>query len=357
MHIGGAERSVYQLIREQRKRGLAADVLVGSRAGFYGERAREEGATVYELGQKSALDLAGARRAGSIMQRYEVAHFHGVEPLLMEVARRKSGAFLAYTHRGGVRSYSMKKRARHWLVARCLGNFDALSANTKQSARAASQIFGLPIDRFKLVYNGVDFSLLQPVRSREDVLSELGIAPGELIVGTSAKLIPWKRIDRLVRAVAALKSLPFHCLIIGDGPERARLARLATDLGIAERVEFTGLQTRVGDYLQVLGVFVLPSGPAEAFGNAVVEAMGAGVPSVVFADGGGLPEHIEDGATGFVVADEGDFERRLRELLCDAALRSRIGEAGQASVRGKYTLEAMIKGYEAFYRSNRSSTG
>jgi glycosyltransferase involved in cell wall biosynthesis len=351
MHIGGAERSVYQLICEQRRRGLAADVLVGSRAGFYGERAREEGATVYELGQKSALDLAAARRAVSIMRRYEVAHFHGVEPLLMEIARRESGAFLAYTHRGGMKSYSMKKRVRHWFAARCLRRFDALSANTKQSARAASQMFRLPIDRFKLVYNGLDFSLLQPGRSREDVLTELGIASGEVIVGTSAKLIPLKRIDRLVRAVAELESLPVRCLIIGDGPEHPRLARLAIELGMAERVAFAGLQTRVADYLQVLDVFVLPSGPAEAFGNAVVEAMGAGVPSVVFADGGGLTEHIEHGATGFVVADERDFELRLRELLCDAELRRRIGEAGQASVLRKYTLEAMVEGYEAFYRS------
>jgi glycosyltransferase involved in cell wall biosynthesis len=352
MHIGGAERSVYQLVREQRRRGITADVLVGSRAGFYGERAREEGATVYELGQSSALDFAAARRARSIMRGYDVIHFQGVEPLLMEIARRRTRAFLAYTHRGGVRSYSMKKRARHRFVARSLRHFDALSANTKQSARAASEMFRLPIDRFKLVYNGIDFSLLQPVRSRKDVLNELSIGSGEMTVGTSAKLIPWKRIDRLVRAVAALESLPVRCLIVGDGPEYPRLVRLATELGIAERVAFTGLQARVGDYLQVLDVFVLPSGPAEAFGNAVVEAMGAGVPSLVFADGGGLTEHIEHEATGFVVADERDLELRLRGLLCDAELRRRIGDAGQAAVRRKYTLEAMVKGYEAFYRSS-----
>ena len=62
-----------------------------------------------------------------------------------------------------------------------------------------------------------------------------------------------------------------------------------------------------------MDVFALPSGPEESFGNAAVEAMGVGLPTVVFADGGGLVEHVIDGETGFVVRDQAEFVQRLRE--------------------------------------------
>jgi glycosyltransferase involved in cell wall biosynthesis len=348
LDIGGAERAVYQLVREQIRTGMRADVLVASHAGFYGELARQEGAVVHELRQRRALDIPRALTAASIIKRYEIAHFQGREPVLMEIARRQRKARLLYTHRGGVKHYSRSKRLRHRLVGRSLGDFDVLSANTVQSARAASKIFRMPQEEFHVVYNGVDFSLLAPTSAAEDVRAEAGLPSDVFVMGTCAKLLGLKRIDRLIRATAALPP-NVHCLVVGDGPQRRALELLAEDLGIRRRVAFVGLRESVGDYLQLMDVFALPSGPDEGFGNSLVEAMAVGIASVVFADGGGLLEHISDGRTGLVARDQRDFEGRLGELVEDSSLRRRMGQAASAFVRSRYTVEDAAAGYARLY--------
>lgn len=349
--MGGAP--VYQLVREQRRLGSEADILVAGRAGHYGELAREAGAQVFELGQRGALDPTVAWRAARLFDSYPLAHFHAPEPLPVAVAAHRHRLRLVYTHRGGNRNYPLRKRARHRIVGHYLrSSFDALTANTRQSAAAAEHIYALPRDSVGVVYNGLDFDLLTPKRDRDEVLAELG-APtdGVVRVGTSAILRPLKRVDRLLRAVASLASEPIHCYVIGDGPSRPELELLARQLRIAERVSFIGHKLHIGDYLQILDIFVLPSGPEEAFGNAAVEAMGVGIPTVVFRDGGGLTEHIHHDETGFIVPDQRGFEQRLRQLVRDRELRSRIGEAASIRVRSRYTVDAMVSGYENLYDS------
>jgi glycosyltransferase involved in cell wall biosynthesis len=343
---------VYQLVREQRRLGIEADVLVGSRGGFYGERTRETGARVHELHQHGALDVTVARRAAAVFDEYPIAHFHGPEPLLMAFAARERLA-LVYTHRGGNRNYEASKRVRHRLVGHYLRRrFEAVSANTTQSARSASHIFRIPLDSISVVYNGLDFTLLDPQRSRDDVLAELG-DPGEGIIriGTAAFLRTWKRIDRLIRAVAAMPDEPVRCYVFGDGPIRNELEHLASSLGAADRISFVGHKVHMGDYLQLLDIFFRPSGTEEAFGNAVVEAMGVGVPSIIVTDGGGMTEHIEDNSNGFVVSDQSALEQRLLTLVHDSELRRQVGRAGRHAVRSRYTLGRMIEGYQELYDS------
>jgi glycosyltransferase involved in cell wall biosynthesis len=88
-----------------------------------------------------------------------------------------------------------------------------------------------------------------------------------------------------------------------------------------------------------MDVFCLPSTGLESFGNAAVEAMAVGLPTVVFADGGGLVEHIDDGETGFVVSDQQELEDTLRRLLADVELRRRVGDRARGVVRRRYSLE------------------
>jgi glycosyltransferase involved in cell wall biosynthesis len=356
LDIGGAERAVFQLVREQRRQGVGADVLVGSHAGPYGERVRAVGATVHELGQRHALDVLRARPAAALFAAYDVVHVHVPEPLLVALAARRSRTWRAvYTHRGGIRDHAFAKRVRHAVVGRALRNrFDALSANTLQSARAAAALYRIPIARIPITYNGIDVALLAPARPLADVLGELPDAARTAVrLGTAANLRAWKRVDRLLRLVASLPGERIHAVILGDGPHRPELERLSRSLGVEDRVTFAGRREHIGDYLQAIDVFVLPSGPEEAFGNAVVEAMGVGLPVCVFADGGGLVEHVTDGETGFVVADERELVDRVRELVHDAGLRKRLGSAAQAAVRSRYAVAAMVHRYDELYGQAR----
>jgi glycosyltransferase involved in cell wall biosynthesis len=105
----------------------------------------------------------------------------------------------------------------------------------------------------------------------------------------------------------------------------------------------------VGDYLQVMDAFCLPSTSLESFGNAAVEAMAVGVPTIVFEDGGGLVEHVEQGRTGFVVADEDELRTVLLRLIDDEALRRRVGSCASETVRHRYALSKATEGYDALY--------
>jgi glycosyltransferase involved in cell wall biosynthesis len=351
MEIGGAERAVYQLVREQRRRGREADVLVASTAGLYGEKARETGAHVYELGARSTYDLGSGRSAANSFSRYEIVHFHCIEPALVRLAARMSGPRLFYTHRAGLFSYPIKRRVRYGLARQYLRHrFDGVSANTVQAAQAASTLFGIPQANIPVVYNGIDFSLLAPQRSPEDVLAELGSSRDHAVrIGTTASLRDLKRLDRLLHAIADLPAERLECVVVGDGPERKALEQLSVSLGVDDRVAFIGEKGHIGDYLQVFDVFTLPSGPEESFGNSAVEAMGCGLPTVVFSDGGGLTEHITDGKTGFLARDQAEYVRRLKHLIESAETRKVVGEAGRLAVEAKYAPETMVDRFDELY--------
>jgi glycosyltransferase involved in cell wall biosynthesis len=356
MDIGGAERALYQLVREQRRHGIAADIMLGLHAGYYGEKAREAGAMVIELGQKNSLDMSVAPRVAGILGGYDIVHFHGAELGMMRMAARARNVRRYYTHRGGIFDYPARQRLRYLAAGFYLRRrFAALSGNTDQGAAAASQLFGIPIGEIMTTYNGIDFSLLDPKRSAEAIRQEIGMpASGQIAIGTSANLRDWKRIDLLIEAMAR-PGVDAHCYIIGDGPARASLEQQVARLGIGDRVTFTGKKEHVGDYLQTLDIFVLPSGPEESFGNSAVEAMGVGLPTIVFRDGGGLPEHIEHGRTGYIVDDLDDLARTLARLVADPAEREKIGSTARETIRKKYSLDAMVEGYQRLYERSRES--
>ncbi len=350
MSIGGAERAVYQLVREQRARGVEADVVVGTEMGIYAEHARSAGAEVFELRCRNALDFRCSRILTRLARGYDIVHHHGIEPLLIAAAAHARRPRLVYTHRSGIRSHGPRKRLRLAVARPYLRRFTAVSGNTRHSALVFARFLGIPESDVAVVYNGLDFDLLAPKRPKFDVLAELPEqARSAFIVGTASHLQPLKRVDLLLKALAALSDADVHCIVLGDGPQRRSLEQISRELGLMDRVSFLGRREHVGDYLQVIHGFVLPSGPEEAFGNAAVEAMGVGVPTIIFADGGGLTEHITDRATGLVVKDVAGLTAALARLYVDEQLRREIGARGREYVRTSYSVDAMVERYAALY--------
>jgi glycosyltransferase involved in cell wall biosynthesis len=229
---------------------------------------------------------------------------------------------------------------RHW--------FHAISGNTSHAAHAAARLFHIDPEQIAVTYNGVEFGLLRPLRDPDDVHHELGLEAQAFVIGTAANLKPWKRIDRLLLAAKRMADERVRVLVIGDGVDRQRLEEVAARNGLESAVIFAGAKRHVADYLQVMDAFCLPSTGLESFGNAVVEAMGLGLPTVIFADGGGMLEHIDDGRNGFIVSTQSELERRLTELANDPDLRGRIGNAAR-DVRAQYAPERAAQAYRDLY--------
>jgi glycosyltransferase involved in cell wall biosynthesis len=349
--IGGTQRAVYQLVREQlRDPALAPAVLFAKGVGPYWERTKGLGCPTV------VLDLPHGRALGHLpliarrLRPFAIHHFHSAEPLLMLASALSGSACRVYTHRGGTIDYPPKKKLQYGLVGLLLRrSFHGLSGNTRWAAGCAAELFHLPAERFQVTYNGLEFGLLKPRRPAIEMRMELGFAETDFVLGTSAKLKEWKRIDRLLRTAARLRNTRLRVLVVGDGPDLARLTSLATSLRIERKVTFAGAQENVADYLQAMDAFCLPSMGLESFGNSAVEAMALGLPTIIFADGGGMVEHIEDGSTGFIVKDDEELIARITVLMEDPDLRAQMGTRGQASVRERYTPGRSASAYRAVY--------
>jgi len=354
MAIGGLERALYQLIRGQRNAGLQTDLLVSSLLDYYAKKVSEVGAKVFQLGQRNGRDLSVRHKFCKIVKGYDIIHFHNPNPALMYISSKLSKMRLYYTHRGAAHKYPVKRLLTYRISGFFIKkSFSGVSGNTEHATLAASRLFHIPLKTIMVTYNGLDFSLLEPIRSKAEVLAELGDTKNNVVrIGTTANIRRLKRIDYLLKSVANLKDMPIHCYVIGDGPERENLEILSHNLGISGLVSFPGKKKHIGDYLQILDIFALPSNTAESFGNSAVEAIGMGIPTIVMRDGGGLAEHITDGG-GFIAEDFEDLVQIIRSLVCSEELRARVGENGKSYVREKYSVERMVKSYDSFYSNSQ----
>jgi glycosyltransferase involved in cell wall biosynthesis len=346
--IGGAERAVYQLALHQRRSGrVAAAIGFAQATGDFCDRAREDGIPVVDFGLRNGRDLTALRRATKILDAYDVHHFHAPELVLM-LASLRTSATRIYTHRAGRIVYRGRRALRYRLLGRLLRRFHAISGS-RQAMSAIRDLYGIPADRIHTTFNGVDPALLAPRLTPADVRADFGIPPGSVLIGTAGRLRKLKRVDLLIEAAGALRPGHWSIVVIGDGPDRGRLERLAQQSSARARIRFVGMQTQIGDWLTALDVFVLATGQEESFGNAAVEAMAAGLPTIVFDDSPALTEHVVDRETGLVVGTQGELADRLQELIDDDALRERLGDAAAASALSRYSMERVVDRFEGVY--------
>ena len=349
--VGGAERSVYQLLRAQLEENWEdVGIFFADASGPYADRCRELGCRIESAAPFARSDPRFVPTVVRRLARYDVHHFHSVEPLLWLASIASGRKVRVFTERGGSQSFmTARKRIRYGVAGPLLRTFfHGYSGNTRHAAAVAAHRYGLPPDRVSVTYNGLELELLAPRRARGDVRASLGIPESAFVVGSAAYLKEWKRIDWVLLACAEV-DVDATVLVVGDGPDRPRLEALARDLGISHRVVVTGVVDHPADYLAAMDAFALPSNGVESFGNAVVEAMALGVPSIVAADSPGVREHVRDEETGFVAAGPPQLSTILERLSGDDDLRRRIGERAAEYVQSTYTPARMAAAYRRLY--------
>ena len=210
---------------------------------------------------------------------------------------------------------------------------------------------GLPAERFEIIPNGIPPA--RPSRiAREALLAELELPGDVLLIGAAGRLWPQKRMKELIWAFVLVTQLypNARLLVMGDGPQRAMLEQFVRDLEAQSSVFLLGHRDDVPDLLPHLDVYWNDSA-YEGMPNAVMEAMAAGV-AVVASDIPGNRELVVPGETGELVSlgDRAGRARATDELLADAALRRRYGEAGRARMLRDFSVESMIDRHVAMYR-------
>ena len=226
-----------------------------------------------------------------------------------------------------------------------------VSEEVRQRAIAA----GIGAEKLRVERGRCDPQLFDPDRNadaRKGWRERLGWQD-KRVVGFTGTLVPLKGVDYLLRAAAILmrQHPDLRVLIVGEGPERRRLEALCDDLELGECVHFAGRvpHDQVPGLLAACDLFAFPS-LTEGVPRAIMEAMAMRLPVVACAVGG-IPELVEDGATGLLVPPRDP--RRLAEAL-EALLAGDLGsqgcrEAARQSVVRRHSWNERVAGFAALH--------
>jgi colanic acid/amylovoran biosynthesis glycosyltransferase len=324
-----------------------------------------ESLAVADLYPRSALPMAGWQMVSRSIAPYErllagrrpaLIHAHfGIEGVYALPLAERLGVPLVTTFHGFDATLStagfLSSPAWAWypLLRRRLARRGNLFLCASHFIRERLLAQGFPPERTRIHYIGVDCGAIMPRTVEEE----------EQVILHVARLVEVKGTEFLLGAFAAiaLTHPRARLVIIGDGPLRQRLERLAREGGVADRVEFLGAlpHAEVLGWMRRAALLALPSvrtgsGRVEGLGMVTLEAAATGVPAIG-SDLGGIRETIMDGETGFLLPEREPeaLAARMGELLSDTELRQRMGAAARRRVEQKFDIVRQTAGLEALY--------
>ena len=221
-------------------------------------------------------------------------------------------------------------------------------------ARELASSTGVPLENISVQHNSIR---LQPPESKADaqsIRSKLGIADNERVILSVGRLSKEKAHIDLLAAFKRLRETnpEINCklIIVGDGPERARLEAAAESFGLKERIVFTGQVRNVETFYAAADVFVLPS-HSEGSPNVLLEAMAARLPIVATAVGG-VPEIVEDNVSALLVPanDPPALAAAIARLLADSDLARQLTSNALALVVTRHSPEQYVRSLVTIYR-------
>jgi glycosyltransferase involved in cell wall biosynthesis len=282
----------------------------------------------------------------------------GLQAFASFISKKLLSKPLVTTVHGAELFLSKKRRIYKALLAHGLLNSDMILANSENTRKEAEK-FGVPASKIITIHQGVDLDKLKVKEQRKIQLQEVLNIRGKLLL-TAGRLVERKGIPYLLLAMKeVVKQFPrVKLVIVGDGPEKLHLIRLASELGIKEKVVFTGFVSNqdLACLYSLADIFVLPSivdskGDTEGLGVVLLEAMAMEKP-VIGTNVGGIPDVITDKVTGFLVSqkDPQALAEKICMLLTDKKLAKKMGEAGKKKVLKHFTWREIAKTVVNIYR-------
>ena len=340
---GGLERVVLHLAREMVRRGHEVTVCCYDKRGNLADEAEQAGARVEVLLRKGGVDVAYAWRLARWLRRYrpDVLHMHNETALFYGTlaGRLARVPCLIYTEHDGVFPRSLAARWANRTLVRWLTQAVAVSEAVRD---------------LWCHHDGIDPALVQVIPNGVPDIREAadGQSPrenGRFRIGCVSRLSHEKGVDVLIEAFARVREhVPeAELVLVGDGAERQTLEKRATELGLADHIQFFGMRDDVAQLLTDLDLFVLPS-RTEGLPLAVLEAMAASLPIVATAVGG-VPQALRHGEAGVLVPPEEPevLAQAIVRLAANGQHMAHLGSAARKEYEAHYAVSRMVDAYEA----------
>lgn len=346
MPVGGAETLLVNLVRRLDRRRFAPEIVCLKEPGPLGEMLAAEMPVHSDL-LACKYDLRILPRLMRLMRRPRA------DAVVTVGAGDKMFWGRVAAHLAGVPVVASALHSTGWpdgvgrLNRLLTGWTDAFIGVADAHAIHLIQNERFPAAKVNTIYNGVDCDRFAP-HDASAMRRELGIAADAPVVGILAALRPEKNHELFLAGAKEIReAIPAaQFIVVGDGPKRPELEQLAAELGIGDAVHFVGSRSDVPALLAACDVVALTS-HNEASPVSILEALACGVP-VVASNVGSVRETVVDGETGrlFPAGDLAAFVAATVELLKSPADRQRLGAEGRRRVEARWSLDAMVRGYE-----------
>ena len=212
---------------------------------------------------------------------------------------------------------------------------------------------GVPEEKVHCVHSALDPAPFAPPCQGEAFRQEFGLAVEDRVVAMAAQFIRRKGHDTLLEAIPAILAAhpSTRFLLFGQGPLREEVARKVRAQGLEGSVSLPGFRGDLPHILPCLDLLVHPA-TMEGLGIILLQASAAGIPIVASAVGG-IPEAVADGENGLLVppGDPPALAGAVNSLLSDRDRARRMGEEGRRRVRDHFSVDGMVEGNLAVYRS------
>ncbi|HEY6723208.1 MAG TPA: glycosyltransferase family 4 protein [Polyangiaceae bacterium] len=326
-------------------------------ASFFGLRSRRAA----PLRPLNALSVLAAVKALHQERPLDAVHGNGEEVVLAASWGRDAGVPVITTPRypnypapllrpeGAGRSGRLRLAItdpKYLLLGRAARASAWCCPTSEYAARLVERALGVDASKLNVIPNGVADAFFEPEWTQPD-------AAPLLFFG---RLAHDKGVDTLLQAVAREPG-ERRLTIVGRGDQAAALKRMASDLGLGERVVWRDWldEAELARELSRCRLAVLPS-RHESFGNAMAEAMAVGVP-LVSTRAGSIPEIVDHEMTGLLVPpdDAGALHQAMARIEHDRTLAARLGAAGRKRMRGHFSWQAVARRYAELYRERPSN--